>query len=71
MARYFLNVNHVVVVDVCDDFLAEHRGNHDAIADEIASLYFSGDCETVDDSIVDFVEELPNGNLSDDVIPYA
>lgn len=71
MARFFLNVNYVVSVDVDDAFLAEHAGNYDAIADEIASLYFAGNCETVDGCIVDAVEEFPSGNLSDSPISFV
>ncbi len=57
MARFFLNVNTVYSVDVDDDFLADHKGNLDAIADQIATQYFAGDCDAVDDSIVDFAPE--------------
>ncbi len=71
MARFLLNVNHVVSVDVDGAFLAEHAGNHDAIMDEIASLYFAGDCETVDDSIIDAVEEFSSGSFSDSPISFV
>jgi hypothetical protein len=52
MARFFLNVSIVVAVDVEDSFVAEHSGNIDAIADEVATYYFAGDCEVLDESIV-------------------
>lgn len=57
MARFFLNVNTVYAVDVDDAFLAEHKDNLDVIADQIATQYFAGDCDAIDDSIVDFAPE--------------
>jgi hypothetical protein len=57
MARFFVNVNTVVAVDLDDSFLSEHDGNLDAIADEIASYYFAGDCEVLDESLVDLAPE--------------
>lgn len=57
MARFFVNVNSVYSVDVDDDFWAEHQDNIDAIADQIFSQYFAGDCDLIDDSVVDFMAE--------------
>jgi hypothetical protein len=54
MARFFINVNTTVAVDVEDSFVAEHVGNLDAIADEITNAYFAGDCEVLDETFVDF-----------------
>jgi hypothetical protein len=54
MARFFINVNTTVAVDVGDLFVAEHAGNLDAIADEVINAYFAGDCEILDESLVDF-----------------
>ena len=54
MARFFINVNTTVAVDVEDSFVAEHADNLDAIADEITSAYLAGDCEVLDESLVDF-----------------
>jgi hypothetical protein len=57
MARFFVNVNTVVAVDLDDSFLSEHDGNLDVIADEIANYYFAGDCEVLDECLVDLAPE--------------
>jgi hypothetical protein len=54
MARFFITVNTTAAVDVGDLFVAEHAGNLDAIADEVSDAYFAGDCEILDESLVDF-----------------
>lgn len=64
MARFFLNVNTVYAVDVDDAFLAEHKDNLDVIADQIATQYFAGDCDAVDDTIVDFALENDTDSVS-------
>jgi hypothetical protein len=54
VATFYVSVSSVYSVNIDDVFMAEHAGNHDAIADEIADAFFGGECQLVNEDVINF-----------------
>lgn len=54
MATFYVSVSSAYSVQIDDAFMAEHAGNHDAIADEIADAFFSGECQLISEDVINF-----------------
>lgn len=54
MATFYVKVSSIYSVEVADSFIDEHKGNDDAIADEIADAFLSGECSLIDQELVNF-----------------
>jgi len=54
MATFYVSVSSAYSVEIDDTFMAEHAGNHDAIADEIADAFFSGECQLINEEVINF-----------------
>lgn len=61
MATFYLSVNSVYSVDVDDNFMNEHAGNCDVVADEILRLYSAGNCDRSYEELVTFEPENGEG----------
>jgi hypothetical protein len=50
VATFYVSVSSVYSVNIDDVFMAEH----DAIADEIADAFFGGECQLVNEDVINF-----------------
>lgn len=65
MATFYVTVSSVYSVEIAESFIDEHKGNHGVISDEIADVFFAGECSLIDEQVVDFEPaDQPVGLLS-------